>query len=120
MTNNQNVELKKRTWHYVMKPAAYSVHCDKCEGTNIEWSEYEHMIWCYDCEIDTEGFPGIFDGPIPWGISQILGISFDRWNMELQRVEYLQHSDDGKLVWLPEPNSENAFEYRKSDKRDVL
>lgn len=95
-------ELKKRTWHYVMKPAAYSIHCDKCEGTNIEWSEYEHMIWCYDCEIDTEGFEGIFGGPIGYGAATIMGISFNRWNMVEQRVEYprlIAH----KIEYFPEP-----------------
>ena len=74
--------MKKRTWHYVMKPDRYDITCDKCNGTNIEWSEYERMIWCYDCKIDTPGTGGIFDGPIPWGATQMLGLSFNRWNMK--------------------------------------
>ncbi len=97
-------EPKKRTWHYVMKPASYGVQCDKCDGTNIEWSEYEHMIWCYDCKIDTEGFDGIFGGPIPWGASQLIGISFDRWNMAEQRVEYARQIN-GRIEYSPEPPS---------------
>lgn len=36
------------------------------------------MIWCYDCEIDTPGTGGIFDGPIPIEVCGILGISFDK------------------------------------------
>lgn len=102
-----NEELKKRTWHYIMKPYEYSMHCDKCEGTNIEWSEWEGKIWCYDCEIDTDGFEGIFGGAIGIGVTQILGISFDRWNMEENRVEYFQRKD-GKLVWLPELPTEES------------
>jgi len=82
--------MKKRTWHYIMKPVAYEISCDKCNGTNIEWSEYEHKIWCYDCQIDTDGNGGIFDGPIPLGASELLGISFDRWNVKKQRVEYMK------------------------------
>ena len=80
--------MRKRTWHYVQKPFDYEIHCDKCDGMNIEWSEFEHMIWCYDCEIDTKGTGGIFDGPIGWGVAALLGISFARWNMKKQRVEY--------------------------------
>jgi hypothetical protein len=79
--------MRKRTWHYVMKPQSYEIACDKCGGTNIEWSEFEHMIWCYDCGVDTPGTGGIFDGPIPWNASKILGITFDRWNMKKNRVE---------------------------------
>ena len=65
--------MKKRKWIYICKPQKYDITCDKCGGTNIEWSEYEHMIWCYFCKIDTPGTPGIFDGPIPMGVMEILG-----------------------------------------------
>lgn len=80
--------MRKRTWHYVMKPQFYEIACDKCNGSNINWSEYEHKIWCYDCKIDTDGTGGIFDGPIGWGIAQLLGISFNRFNLKKNRVEY--------------------------------
>lgn len=79
--------MKKRTWHYVMEPQVFEMHCDKCEQDNITWSEFEHKIWCYDCKIDTEGFPGIFGGPIPMQISGLIGISFDRFNMETKKVD---------------------------------
>lgn len=82
--------MRRRWWHYVCKPAKYDIRCDRCNGVNIEWSEYEHMIWCYDCKVDTPGNGGIFGGPIPMGACEILGISFDRWNMKKQRVEYLR------------------------------
>lgn len=64
----------------------YGIQCDKCEGTNIEWSEYEGMIWCYDCEIDTKGLPGVFDGPIPINTSKILGINFDRIDLKTKKI----------------------------------
>ena len=52
--------LRKR----VYEPARYEITCDLCGGANITWSEYEHLIWCYDCENDTAGQGGIFD----WGL----------------------------------------------------
>lgn len=80
-------EMEKRTWHYVQEPVVFDMHCDRCEGVNITWSEYVHKIWCYDCEIDTEGFKGIFDGPIPIHVSEMLGISFDIMNMKTGKIE---------------------------------
>jgi hypothetical protein len=79
-------KMKKRTSHYVMKPASYQIACDKCGGYNIEWSEFDKMIWCYDCKIDTKGTPGIFDGPVPVEACAVMGISFDRWDMVKKRV----------------------------------
>ena len=79
--------MRKRTWHYVQHPADYCITCDKCGGVNIEWSEFDHMIWCYDCKIDTKGTGGIFDGPIPIGVTELLGMSLDRYNMKRNRVE---------------------------------
>jgi hypothetical protein len=79
--------MKKREWCYCQQPVAYDMHCDKCKGTNITWSEFEGMLWCYDCEIDTPGFPGIFDGPIPVVTCKLMGISFDRIRLS-----------DGKLL----------------------
>ena len=71
-------DRKKRRWVYVCHPANYDIECEKCHGTNITWSEWEHMIWCYDCEEDVSGTGGIFDGPIPINITEALGISFNR------------------------------------------
>lgn len=80
--------MRKRKWYYVQKPYEYEIACDKCGGVNIEWSEYEHKIWCYDCKIDTDGNGGIFDGPIPWGVSEIMGISFARYYIKEDVVKY--------------------------------
>ncbi len=92
--------MRKRTWHYVCNPARYEIRCDKCGHMNIEWSEYEHMIWCYDCKVDTRGTEGIFDGPIPMGAMEVLGIPLDRWNMKKQRVEYPHICSDHKIRWF--------------------
>ena len=70
--------VRKREWMYIQKPYEYEMTCDKCDGSNIEWSEWEHLIWCYDCEIDTKGTPGIFGSPIPVNLCKMLGITFKR------------------------------------------
>lgn len=74
-------DLKMRTWHYVQNPKEYEIECNMCGESNIEWSEYEGHIWCYDCKKDVTGTMGIFDGPIPMTTAAILGICFDRWDM---------------------------------------
>lgn len=78
----EKLELKKRVECYVLKPDQFSIKCDICGGTNIHWSEYEHLIWCYDCEKDTKGTGGIFDGPIPVKVCELMGIVFDKYNIE--------------------------------------
>jgi hypothetical protein len=30
------------------------------------------MLWCYDCNRDTDGFGGIFSGPIPVNVTKML------------------------------------------------
>jgi hypothetical protein len=60
----------------------FELACDKCGGKNITWSEWEGLIWCYDCEIDTRGGPSIFDGPIAIAACKMLGICFDRIDLE--------------------------------------
>ena len=84
--------MKKRTWCYVMKPTAYEISCDLCGGINIHWSEFEKMIWCYDCEKDTRGNGGIFDGPVPLKLCEMLGMSFDR--IDLKTNKRLAWDDD--------------------------
>lgn len=86
--------MKKRDWCYVQKPVCYDVTCDKCGGTNTHWSEYAGMIWCYDCQIDTPGNPGIFDGPIPIELSKMLGISFDRFYLDYNKVVKFEDYQD--------------------------
>lgn len=114
-------DLEKRTWHYIDEPWAFDMHCDKCEGKNITWSEYAHKIWCYDCEIDTPGFDGIFGGPIGIETSHLLGTSFDRINMETGKIERFQksQSDENFGEWVEESKEDftarrmKEFEERK-------
>lgn len=85
--------LKKRTWHYLLQPAEYQVHCDNGGKVNpshkVAWSEYASMIWCFDCKLDMKGFGGIFDGPIIWEATKlILGpLCFHRYNLVKKVIE---------------------------------
>ena len=93
--------MKKREWIYVQKPAQYEITCDKCECSNIEWSEFEGMIWCYDCEVDTKGTGGVFSGPIPFGAAGLLGLSFDRIILETKEYQKCVQNKDGSCSWVP-------------------
>ena len=88
--------MRKRKWIYIQKPQVYCIACDICGGDNIEWSEFEHLIWCYDCEKDTRGNGGVFDGPIPIGAAGLLGMNFDR--IELKTGERLYMTKRGHRV----------------------
>lgn len=82
-----------------MKPQSYEISCDLCGGSNIEWSEYEHMIWCYDCKKDTRGNGGVFDGPIPLGAAKLMGLSFDRIDLATGERLYETVTKNGRIYW---------------------
>lgn len=81
-------ELEKRTWHYLQPPATYGMAPCSCGNDDTQWSEFAKHLWCAKCEKDfIPEHAGIFDGPIPVATSMMLGICFDRFNMETQQVE---------------------------------
>ncbi len=90
----------KRTWIYIHEPKDYEIHCDLCQGTNITWSEWEGMIWCYDCQKDTKGFGGIFEGPIPFGIMPMLSISLDRIDLATGKRNTPKKGEDGHIEYV--------------------
>ncbi len=84
----RKLDIKKRTHCYVMAPAAYGLPPCKCGNKNIQWSEYEHRLWCDRCNLDfIPKHNGIFGGPIPITVTKMLGISFDRINLKTMKVE---------------------------------
>lgn len=107
--------MNKRTWHYLLNPKEFEITCSKCGGTNIEWSEYERHIWCYDCEIDDDKNSGIFDGPIPINLSLVMGMNFDRYNMETDEIEVF-NIENGEWVSLSKFNKSYAKEALVSTK----
>jgi len=74
------------------------VYCDKCGGSNTTWSEYEKLIWCFDCKIDTRGTEGIFGGPVSVGVANMMGISFDRIRLEDGKLLKMEIKD-GNVIW---------------------
>jgi len=95
--------MKRRTWIYIQNPVSYEFSCDRCEGKNITWSEYEGCIWCFDCKIDTRGNEGIFGGPIPLEVSEMLGVRFDRFYFRDKSIRKMEVKGD-RLVWRKEKN----------------
>lgn len=73
-------EPKRRKFLYCMHPNAYEIAgCKRCNGHNVTYSEFVGLMYCYDCKKEYRpDHWGIFDGPIPIGLSALLGISFDR------------------------------------------
>ncbi len=95
----EQLELKKRTECFAVKPAGWAITCDICGGNNLHWSEWEHLIWCYDCEKDTKGTGGIFDGPIPMGCAELLGLCFDKIHIESGKIMEMIR-EDGRCEWV--------------------
>lgn len=80
--------LAKRSWFYLQPPAAFDLPPCDCGNDQTQWSEYEHHLWCDKCQKDFEPVHnGVFGGPVPVGICSALGISFDRFNIQKNRVE---------------------------------
>ena len=96
--------MKKRKWIYIQNPKVYGISCDLCNGDNIEWSEFERMIWCYDCKKDTHGNEGIFDGPIPMGCSNLIGMNFDRIELKTGQRLYMTRRGNKIVYCHKKPN----------------
>lgn len=87
MNNPLALYFPIRKWRYVMEPADYGIPGCPC-GAVAQYSEFIDKLWCPVCHIDFEPEHwGIFDGPIPIGICKMMGISFDRFNLETNEIE---------------------------------
>jgi hypothetical protein len=112
--------MEKRTWHYILPPSVYDMTCNTCGGSNLWWSEYEHHIWCYDCEVDfiaDDPHAGVFGGFIPIHTSYMLGLVFDRFNLETGKVE-LFNLDEGKWDAIESIDALKAKSLLIGNKRD--
>jgi len=81
--------MRKREWHYLLPPAAFELRCNICNGSRVWWSEYESMVFCFDCQLDVNCTESLFDGPIPLQTCYILGLNFDRYNLKTHQIERL-------------------------------
>lgn len=102
----KRLKKKKRDWIYVQQPTDYDFSCNLCHGKNITWSEWEGHIWCFDCEKDVIGENSIFDGPIPYELTQMLGISFDKIDLKTKKRLYMKVKKDGAGVMWSESENE--------------
>ena len=91
------MSLKRREWMYILSPNEYDCSCDKCGGQNVTWSEWQNMLWCYDCQIDTPGY-SIFSGPISCQVAKLLlgDNCFDR--LKLDTLAYERFADNCEWV----------------------
>lgn len=78
----------KRKWVYVQRPAIYEMAGCECGNNDPDWSEYEKHLWCQVCQTDfVPKHIGIFSGPIGVHACAMLGIVFDRVNLETGLIE---------------------------------
>lgn len=83
-------EKPKRKWCYLMAPRGFDMSNCPCGNSMTEWSEFEKHLWCRNCDKDfIPEHAGVFDGPIPIKAAYLMGICFDRYNIETSKVEYL-------------------------------
>lgn len=85
----------RRKWCYAQPPATYAIGPCKCGNSELQWSEWKGYVWCNKCSLDfIPTHNGIFDGPIPLGAANLMGIHFDRIDLYTQKIiketEWLQ------------------------------
>lgn len=91
--------MNKRKWVYTQPPKTYEMSPCSCGNEDTEWSEYEKHLWCSKCEKDfIPEFTGLLNNIICLKLCEMIGIRFDRWIIEEDRVvtqeEYLNSSKD--------------------------
>lgn len=80
--------LERRMWVYTQRPAVYCVAGCACGNEDPDWSEFKGRLWCATCQIDfVPEHNGVFDGPIGIATAGMLGMKFDRFNLETNRIE---------------------------------
>lgn len=91
---SDDAPLEKRTWVYVQRPAAYCISGCTCGNADPDWSEFKKHLWCAKCEKDfIPEHGGLLDGPIGVETCRMLGIVFDRFNLETQQVEPFEYAE---------------------------
>ncbi len=82
------MSMHRRKWVYVLPPRAFEVAPCACGNVHGEWSEYENHVWCDRCQKDfIPDHYGILQGPIPMHLATLMGVSFDRINLETDTLE---------------------------------
>ena len=77
----------RRKWCYAQPPAVYCLGPCVCGNAKLQWSEWRGHLWCAKCKLDfVPKHNGIFDGPIPVGCANLLGIRFDRIDLKTRKL----------------------------------
>lgn len=85
------MDLERRTHVYVMRPKEYEISGCECGNNDPDWSEYKHHLWCPICKIDfIPKQNGIFDGPIPVQVMELMGISLSRYCIATGKIEKVE------------------------------
>lgn len=93
-----------RKWVYIEKPQKFEISGCSCGNDDCEWSEYEGYLWCSKCNIDfIPDFNGVFDGPIPINLANMLGLSFAKIHIPSGKVFVLDF--DKSYTMLLEPSN---------------
>jgi hypothetical protein len=104
VSNDLPAPLEKRTWHYLLPPAAFEMAPCSCGNHQTQWSEFKGHLWCAKCEKDfIPSHGGVFDGPIGVKLAAMLGVVFHRFNMVTGKAERydtdtLTYSEDDTLL----------------------
>jgi len=89
--------LEKRKWVYVQAPNVYGIAPCSCGNTETQWSEYKDHLWCDKCQKDfIPEHGGVFDGPILVHTCGLLGMCFDRINLETNEIEKFEYEKEYK------------------------
>lgn len=94
---------EKRTSVYIMPPSHFEIPGCSCGNAEPEWSEFKELLWCAKCQKDFEPeFWGVLDGPVGVQVSLLIGLNFDRFNLETNQIERA-FEEERKSLGLP-PN----------------
>lgn len=92
------IDLEKRKWHYAQHPFDFEISDCECGTKNVWWSEFKEHLWCYICEKDFKPADnGVFGGPVSPRLCKLIGITFDRVNLETGETEIFDWANNQYL-----------------------
>lgn len=78
----------KRTSVYIMPPSHFEIPGCDCGNCEPEWSEFKEHLWCAKCQKDfVPDHWGVLDGPVAVQASLLMGLNFDRVNLQTNEIE---------------------------------
>lgn len=96
---NAPLDLPRRTWCYVQRPAEYEMAPCACGNADPDWSEFQDRLWCSKCQIDfVPEHAGLFDGPVSVEVCRMIGIVFDRVVFATGQVERFPWTDEANAT----------------------